>query len=163
MKLHKDICSPWMSRTSAEFFFSQIDVIKSQKYNRSVVILRRTLYGFSEACSGCKFIFSFTCSYLAGWVSRFVRVTSGEIQLTTRRWQTDRGTRAAKVGRLWEEIAFLHPRMSKKSRSIWVIRVRHGDRSLWHMSHIRKVKIWINQCFYRSWVISAWNCFLCHL
>ena len=31
MKLYKDICSAWMSRTSAEIFFSQIDAINVSK------------------------------------------------------------------------------------------------------------------------------------
>ena len=31
MKLYKDICSAWISRTSAEIFFSQIDVINVSK------------------------------------------------------------------------------------------------------------------------------------
>ena len=43
IKLYKDIWCAWISRTSVEIFFQQIDVIKSQKYNRSIAILRRAL------------------------------------------------------------------------------------------------------------------------
>ena len=43
MKLYKDICSGWISRTSAEIYLHRLTSWTSQKYNRSTVILRRTL------------------------------------------------------------------------------------------------------------------------
>ena len=41
MKLYKDICSAWISRTSADFFLHMLKSETFQKYNRSIFILRR--------------------------------------------------------------------------------------------------------------------------
>ena len=50
MKLYKDICSAWRSRTSAEIFFSQIDWCHKRLKNRSTVILQRTLPWIFRKC-----------------------------------------------------------------------------------------------------------------
>ena len=42
-KLYKDICSAWISRTSVNIFSYRLTSETSQKYNRSIFILRRTL------------------------------------------------------------------------------------------------------------------------
>ena len=50
MKLYKDICFAWRSRTSAEIFFSQIDWCHKRLKNRSTVILQRTLPWIFRKC-----------------------------------------------------------------------------------------------------------------
>ena len=54
MKLYKDICSAWISRTSADFFHI-LTSETSQKYNRSIVILQRLLQSVSgrNKCMCC--------------------------------------------------------------------------------------------------------------
>ena len=50
MKLYKDICSAWISCTSAEIFFSQIDVINVSKNTIDLLLFYgEYFYGFSES------------------------------------------------------------------------------------------------------------------
>ena len=60
VKLYKNICSAWISRTSAEFFSHRLTSSTSQKYNRSIVVLRRTflwIFGkwYKQYLFGCLF------------------------------------------------------------------------------------------------------------
>ena len=59
MKLYKDICSAWISRTSAEIFFSQIDVINVSKIKWIYYFAENTPTDFRGKNQLCCSIFLF--------------------------------------------------------------------------------------------------------
>ena len=52
MRLYKDVCSAWISRTAAEFFFSYVDVNKRLKNAIDLLLFYgENFCGFSESVS----------------------------------------------------------------------------------------------------------------